>query len=506
MAFARRHRAQELHSARPLPVSAGSRRCRVRAMHEVDRNAVRFEHRGESAAGASGTFEAAFQPRAVVFAARARSVAATPSVEQGDAHFAVAIAQPAVRAARPARLPRPARAGRFRSAATARRGRRSRTASPSSRPGRAAVRKRACSICAPNACCASSAVSAPAMPRSSSTLFELRRRPRAAIAASPRSTNGSRRSGPPAKSGSRLQRAAAARRRGRAEGDHPRALAVAGRAGRRGARVRRCSGQPGRSSSTGSNRRGQQRQVAAARPPARAWPGRARSARPARPAAGCVERGARGSRAGRAAPAPARHRQLRMLGHGVSIRPGLESRAKATKLWPAPLCPRPARPTIRGDRPMSTRPSCRHPWRRPHSRSAATTPPTSMSATSACRSRRSARWSRNSACRASNSAKWRWARCSSIPSDWNLAAKPTLSSGLSPLTPGITLQRACGTGLDTVDHRRQQDRDSARSRPASAAARTPPPTCRSSVNKKLRRRLLDAQHGARRSASAKARR
>ena len=35
-------------------------------------------------------------------------------------------------------------------------------------------------------------------------------------------------------------------------------------------------------------------------------------------------------------------------------------------------------------------------------------------------------------------------------SDWNLAREATLSSGLSPLTPGITLQRACGTGLDTI--------------------------------------------------------
>src|SRR3546814_6414242 len=33
------------------------------------------------------------------------------------------------------------------------------------------------------------------------------------------------------------------------------------------------------------------------------------------------------------------------------------------------------------------------------------------------------------------------------PSDWNLAREATLSSGLSPLTPGITLQRACGTSL-----------------------------------------------------------
>src|SRR5690606_2978870 len=35
-------------------------------------------------------------------------------------------------------------------------------------------------------------------------------------------------------------------------------------------------------------------------------------------------------------------------------------------------------------------------------------------------------------------------------SDWNIGREATLSSGLSPLTPGITLQRACGTSLDTV--------------------------------------------------------
>ncbi len=37
-------------------------------------------------------------------------------------------------------------------------------------------------------------------------------------------------------------------------------------------------------------------------------------------------------------------------------------------------------------------------------------------------------------------------------SDWNLSREATLSSGLSPYTPGITMQRACGTGLDTVIH------------------------------------------------------
>ncbi|HEV2608528.1 MAG TPA: acetyl-CoA C-acyltransferase, partial [Xanthomonadaceae bacterium] len=35
-------------------------------------------------------------------------------------------------------------------------------------------------------------------------------------------------------------------------------------------------------------------------------------------------------------------------------------------------------------------------------------------------------------------------------SDWNLGREAVLSSGLSPYTPGITLQRACGTGLDTI--------------------------------------------------------
>ncbi len=37
-------------------------------------------------------------------------------------------------------------------------------------------------------------------------------------------------------------------------------------------------------------------------------------------------------------------------------------------------------------------------------------------------------------------------------SDWNLGREATLSSGLSPYTPGITMQRACGTSLDTLVH------------------------------------------------------
>ncbi|MEO6065047.1 MAG: acetyl-CoA C-acetyltransferase [Lysobacterales bacterium] len=37
-------------------------------------------------------------------------------------------------------------------------------------------------------------------------------------------------------------------------------------------------------------------------------------------------------------------------------------------------------------------------------------------------------------------------------SDWNLGREVALSSGLSALTPGITMQRACGTSLDTTLH------------------------------------------------------
>lgn len=36
--------------------------------------------------------------------------------------------------------------------------------------------------------------------------------------------------------------------------------------------------------------------------------------------------------------------------------------------------------------------------------------------------------------------------------DWNLGREVALSSGLSPLTPGITMGRACGTSLDTTIH------------------------------------------------------
>ena len=34
--------------------------------------------------------------------------------------------------------------------------------------------------------------------------------------------------------------------------------------------------------------------------------------------------------------------------------------------------------------------------------------------------------------------------------DWNLAREAVLSTTLSPLTPGITMQQACGTSLQAV--------------------------------------------------------
>jgi acetyl-CoA C-acetyltransferase len=37
------------------------------------------------------------------------------------------------------------------------------------------------------------------------------------------------------------------------------------------------------------------------------------------------------------------------------------------------------------------------------------------------------------------------------PFDWNLAREAVLGSGLSPETPGLTIQRACGTGLEAAN-------------------------------------------------------
>jgi acetyl-CoA C-acetyltransferase len=91
-------------------------------------------------------------------------------------------------------------------------------------------------------------------------------------------------------------------------------------------------------------------------------------------------------------------------------------------------------------------------------------------------------------------------------SDWNLAREATLSSGLSPLTPGITLQRACGTGLDsciTIANKIALGQIEAGIGGGSDTTSDVP----IAVNKRLRRRLLDINMakglGARLGASLK---
>ncbi|GAB2993220.1 acetyl-CoA acetyltransferase [Arenimonas maotaiensis] len=75
-------------------------------------------------------------------------------------------------------------------------------------------------------------------------------------------------------------------------------------------------------------------------------------------------------------------------------------------------------------------------------------------------------------------------------SDFNLAREATLSSGLSPYTPGITITRACGTGLDaliTVANKIALGQIEAGIGGGSDTTSDVP----IAVNKKLRRRLLD---------------
>ncbi len=76
-------------------------------------------------------------------------------------------------------------------------------------------------------------------------------------------------------------------------------------------------------------------------------------------------------------------------------------------------------------------------------------------------------------------------------SDWNLGREATLSSGLSPLTPGITMQRACGTSLDTIIHIGNKialgQLDSGIGGGSDTTSDVP-----IAVNKKLRARLLAA--------------
>jgi acetyl-CoA C-acetyltransferase len=75
-------------------------------------------------------------------------------------------------------------------------------------------------------------------------------------------------------------------------------------------------------------------------------------------------------------------------------------------------------------------------------------------------------------------------------SDWNIGREATLSSGLSPLTPGITLQRACGTSLDsviTIANKIALGQIDAGIGGGSDTTSDVP----IAVNKRLRRRLLD---------------
>ena len=75
-------------------------------------------------------------------------------------------------------------------------------------------------------------------------------------------------------------------------------------------------------------------------------------------------------------------------------------------------------------------------------------------------------------------------------SDWNLAREAVLSSGLAPTTPGITLQRACGTSLDTIitiaNKIATGQIDAGIGGGSDTTSDVP-----ISVNPKLRRRLLD---------------
>ena len=75
-------------------------------------------------------------------------------------------------------------------------------------------------------------------------------------------------------------------------------------------------------------------------------------------------------------------------------------------------------------------------------------------------------------------------------SDFNLAREATLSSGLSPHTPGITITRACGTGLDaliTIANKIAVGQIEAGIGGGSDTTSDVP----IAVSKKLRRRLLD---------------
>ena len=90
-------------------------------------------------------------------------------------------------------------------------------------------------------------------------------------------------------------------------------------------------------------------------------------------------------------------------------------------------------------------------------------------------------------------------------SDWNLGREATLSSGLSPLTPGITMQRACGTSLDTVIHVANKIALGQIEAGVGGGSDTTSDVP-IAVNRRLRRRLLDvnmAKSGGQRLAALK---
>ena len=76
-------------------------------------------------------------------------------------------------------------------------------------------------------------------------------------------------------------------------------------------------------------------------------------------------------------------------------------------------------------------------------------------------------------------------------SDWNIGREAALSSGLSPSTPGITMQRACGTSLDTVIHVANKIAVGQIEAGIGGGSDTTSDVP-IAVNKRLRRRLLDA--------------
>jgi acetyl-CoA C-acetyltransferase len=88
--------------------------------------------------------------------------------------------------------------------------------------------------------------------------------------------------------------------------------------------------------------------------------------------------------------------------------------------------------------------------------------------------------------------------------DFNLVRECVLSSGLDPQTPGLDMQRACGTSLEAAIRSATRSR-SARSTPASPAASTPSAIRRWSTRAEYQQLLLRQRIAAAASASASSR-